>query len=65
MDFSKHVFRSHMVGNIIPKKKTLTKKEKETLTAYRERDSGIGRELTEKQKETLIALKVVRRQKKV
>ena len=49
MDFSKHIFRSHMVGNIVSIPKPLTERQNETLQAYRERVNGNGKPLTEKQ----------------
>lgn len=49
MDFSKHIFRSHMVGNIVSVPKPLTERQNETLQAYRERVNGNGKPLTEKQ----------------
>jgi len=51
MNFNKYIFRAHMVGNIISLPKPLTKKQSETLEAYRERAKGYGKPLTEKQEQ--------------
>lgn len=56
MDFSKHIFRSHMVGSIISVPKGLTENQKDTLEAFRERNSGKGKPLTKIQQQTLIEL---------
>lgn len=56
MDFSKYIFRSHMVGKIISVPKPLTKDQNETLMAYRDREKGNGKPLTPKQKEALHSL---------
>lgn len=57
MDFSKYIFRSHMVGSIVDTPKPLTVNQKETLSDFEERINGTGRSLTEKQKETYFSLK--------
>ncbi|MDP9954744.1 hypothetical protein J2X97_000381 [Epilithonimonas hungarica] len=56
MDFSKHVFRCHMVGDIISVPKPLTNDQSETLIAYNSRQSGIGKPLTELQEAKRIEL---------
>ena len=48
MQFNDYIFRSHMVGNIVSVPKPLTKNQSETLSAYRERVSGVGKPLTAK-----------------
>lgn len=53
MDFSKEIFRAHMVGKIVDVPKTLTVNQNETLLAYREKPK-----LTEKQQKTLMRLEV-------
>lgn len=50
MDFSNYIFRCHYQGSLVSVPRELTTNQKETLDAYRERQSGIGRPLTEKQK---------------
>lgn len=56
MDFSKQIFRSHMVGKIVSVPKPLTKSQNDTLIQYRTGKSGTGKDLSVKQKETLIDL---------
>lgn len=56
MDFSKYLFRCHMVGKIIDVPKPLTPNQKETLNAYIERRNGIGRPLTDRQEKDYISL---------
>lgn len=56
MDFSKYIFRSHMVGKIINVPKPLSQSSLKMLNDYILRHKGEGRPLTEKQKETLIDL---------
>lgn len=56
MDFSKYVFRSHMVGKIIDVPKPLTVNQFKMLTDYRLRFHGEGRPLTDKQKIELTSL---------
>lgn len=65
MDFSKYLFRSHMVGKIIDVPKPLTENQYNTLKDYLERDSGIGRALTDKQQITLTSLKHQLNQSKI
>jgi len=47
MDFSKYIFRSHMVGKIINVPKSLTQKQKDVYKDYTDRKNGIGRPLTD------------------
>lgn len=49
MDFSKYIFRSHMVGKIISVQKPLTKSQLDTFNSYEDRKNGIGKPLTNKQ----------------
>ena len=57
MDFSKYLFRAHMVGKIINVPKPLSESQQETLTTYIDRENGIGRALTDNQKNVLIDIK--------
>ena len=61
MDFSKYLFRSHMVGKIINVPKPLTSNQTETFEAFNKK----GYEnLTERQKETFASLKTKHDQSK-
>ncbi|TXD45878.1 hypothetical protein [Polaribacter sp. IC073] len=57
MDYSKQIFRSHMVGKIINVPKPLTEPQEKMLADYLERSSGVGRTLTPKQDIVLTELK--------
>jgi hypothetical protein len=57
MNFDNHIFRSHSVGTIVNLPKPLTANQAETLTDYRNRANGEGRQLTDNQKKTWHSLR--------
>lgn len=65
MDFSKYIFRSHMVGNIIDVPKPLTHKQSQMLADYTKRNNGEGRPLTNNQKIELTSLQDKYNQSKI
>ena len=56
MNFNNYKFRSHWVGKIVSVPSSLSESQKETLDAYKLRNSGEGKPLTENQQKTLIEL---------
>lgn len=56
MDFSKYLFRAHMVGHIIDVPTPLTPNQDSMFKDYKERASGNGRPLTDKQQIELTSL---------
>lgn len=58
MKFDNYIFRCHYQGDLVSVPRPLTENQKETLHAYRERRSGVGRPLTEKQNNDLKMLEV-------
>ena len=56
MDFSKYLFRCHMVGHIIDVPIPLTKNQESMFIDYKERASGNGRPLTDNQQKELTSL---------
>jgi len=56
MDFSKYLFRAHMVGKIIDVPKPLTANQQLMFSDYMSRSGGAGRPLTENQQKELISL---------
>ena len=65
MDFSKYLFRCHMVGKIIDVPTPLTEKQNETFIAYLDRASGNGIPLTQNQKIDLDSLQHKYNQSKI